>query len=605
MAIPLEPIPLELSYYDRNIPCMAACPVHTNAGAYVAAIAEGDDKTAYLTARMPNPFASVCGRVCAAPCEDACRRGEVDQPIAIRALKRFVTEKYGPEATPYAPHVEASDRPERKESIAVVGGGPAGLSCAHDLRLHGYQVTLYEATQILGGMMVLGIPEYRLDRSLVQAEIDAILGLGVDVHMGTKLGEDVTLAELRKQHDGVVLTIGATLGRGLDIPGANADGVLRAIEFLININQGFTVDLGEKVVVIGGGNVAMDAARTALRAAEYDEKAATEDIEDDTDLSEAVDAARSAVRAGATDVTIVSLESLEEMPAAEFEIEEAEVEGIVFRHRLGPNKVIVEDGHVVGLETVQVTSVFDDEGRFAPTFDRDVVEVLEADTVILAIGQAIDIEAIGGEAGPEVSPRRTIETDPTRFTTSLDKVWSAGDAAFGPRNLIDAIAEGRRVAANIHHTFGGVEEQDPQGILIPLRSFHRLDDLYDRVPRQDIPTLPTERRIGLAEVETGFSEEQARAEASRCLRCFSNIQLDTGICVLCGLCVDVCPYDLISIVPASDFDGSAAGTALLLDESKCIRCALCIERCPTDALSMSTWVGAGAINEPQRVEVQV
>jgi NADPH-dependent glutamate synthase beta subunit-like oxidoreductase len=596
-------IPLDLSYYDTNIPCMAACPVHTNAGAYVAAIAEGDDKTAYLTARMPNPFASVCGRVCAAPCEDACRRGEVDQPIAIRALKRFVTEKYGPEATPYKPQVVASERPERTEHIAVVGGGPAGLSAAHDLRLHGYQVTLFEATDRLGGMMVLGIPEYRLDRGLVQAEIDAIIGLGVDVRMNTKLGEDVEFEQLRSDYDGVVLTIGATLGRGLDIPGADADGVLRAIEFLININRGFTVDVGEKVVVVGGGNVAMDAARTALRAAEYGEAAQPQDADEDTDLVQAVEAARSARRAGAKEITIVSLESAEEMPAAEFEIEEAEVEGIEFRHRLGPDRIVVEGGMVTGLATVKATSVFDDEGRFAPTFDRDVTETLEADTVILAIGQAIDLDAIGGDAGPAISPRRMIETDPERFTTSLDKVWSAGDAAFGPRLLIDAIAEGRKVAADIHATFGGSSEEQTNGTLIPLRSFHRLEDLYDRVPRQEIPTLPTERRIGLAEVELGFTEEEARAEASRCLRCFSNIQLDTGSCVLCGLCVDVCPFDLISIVPASDFDESVEGTALLLDESRCIRCALCIERCPTKALSMSTWVGAGAIQDPQKVEV--
>ncbi len=596
-------IPLELSYYDSNIPCMAACPVHTNAGAYVAAIAEGDDKTAYLTARMPNPFASVCGRVCAAPCEDACRRGEIDQPIAIRALKRFVTEKYGPEASPYKPSVVAMDRPERSESIGIVGGGPAGLAAAHDLRLHGYQVTLYEATEILGGMMVLGIPEYRLDRGLVQSEIDTIIGLGVDVKMGTKLGTDVTLAELRDHHDGVMLALGATLGRGLDIPGNEADGVLRAIEFLLNINQGFSVDVGERVVVIGGGNVAMDAARTALRAAEYGQQASTGDIEDDSDLAEAVDVARSAVRAGAKDVTVVALESLEEMPAAEFEIEEAEIEGIEFRHRLGPHRIEVEDGVVTGLTTVKVLSVFDESGRFAPTFDLEITETFDADTVIIAIGQAIDFDAIDGDSGPEISPRRTIQTDPIKFTTSLPNVWAAGDAAFGPRNLIDAIAEGRKVAADIHRTFGGTEEQEQSGTMIPLRSFHRLDDLYDRIPRQEIPTLPTDRRIGLAEVETGFSEEEARAEAQRCLRCFANIQLDAELCVLCGLCVDVCPFNLISIVPAVDVDLAERGTALLLDESKCIRCALCIERCPTAALSMSVWSGVGALSVQVPVEV--
>jgi len=599
-------IPLELSYYDKNIPCMAACPVHTNAGAYVAAIAEGDDKTAYLTARMPNPFASVCGRVCAAPCEDACRRGEVDQPIAIRALKRFVTEKYGPEASPYQTSVVAMDRPERKESIGIVGGGPAGLAAAHDLRLHGYQVTVYEATEILGGMMVLGIPEYRLDRSLVQAEIDGIIGLGVDVQFDTKLGVDVTLDELRQRHDGVMLALGATLGRGLDIPGHEADGVLRAIEFLINVNRGFKAEVGEKVVVIGGGNVAMDAARTALRAAEYDGNGATAespDIVDDTDLSEAMDVARTAARAGAKEITIVALESPEEMPAASFEIEEAEIEGIEFLHRLGPHHIEVENGSVTGLTTVKVLSVFDEDGRFSPTFDLDIKHTIEADTVIIAIGQSIDLDALGGDSGPAISPRRTIEVDPQTFATSLPNVWAAGDAAFGPRLLIDAVAEGRKVAENVHRAFGGNEDAAEGGTLIPLKSFHRLDDLYDRVPRLEIPSLPSDRRIGLAMVETGFSEAEARTEASRCLRCFSNIQLDTGACVLCGLCVDVCPFNLISIVPAGDLGSGEQGTALLLDESRCIRCALCIERCPTKALSMSTWQGVGALPVPVKVEV--
>jgi len=597
-------IPVELAYYDRNIPCMAACPVHTNAGAYVAAIAEGDDKTAYLTARMPNPFASVCGRVCAAPCEDACRRGEIDQPIAIRALKRFVTEKYGPEAAPCKPSVIAMDRPEKKESIGIVGGGPAGLSAAHDLRLHGYQVTIYEATDILGGMMVLGIPEYRLDRTLVQAEIDAIIEMGVEVKLGDRLGTDVTLEELRRRHDGVMLALGATLGRGLDIPGNEADGVLRAIEFLINVNQGFKADVGEKVVVIGGGNVAMDAARSALRAAEYGGTGESLEIEDDgSDLSEAVDVARAAVRAGAKEITIVALESFEEMPAASFEIEEAEIEGIEFKHRWGPHQIEVAAGSVTGLTTVKVLSVFDEEGRFSPTFDIDVKETIEADTVIIAIGQSIDLDALGGDSGPAISPRRTIEVDPETFATSLPKVWSAGDAAFGPRLLIDAIAEGRKVAADIHSTFGGEQDAAADAILIPLKSFHRLEDLYDRVPRQEIPSLPTERRIGLAEVEIGFSEREARAEASRCLRCFSNIQLDIDLCVLCGLCVDVCPFNLISIVPADEVASEEQGTALLLDESKCIRCALCIERCPTTALSMSTWVGVGALPDLDKVEV--
>jgi NADPH-dependent glutamate synthase beta subunit-like oxidoreductase len=429
--------------------------------------------------------------------------------------------------------------------------------------------------------------------------------MGVDVRYGTRLGTDVSLSELRERHDGVMLALGATLGRGIDVPGADADGVLRAIEFLLNVNQGFQVDIGERVVVIGGGNVAMDAARTALRAAAYGQPAevGVELPEGVDDLAEAVDAARSAVRIGAKQVTVVSLESPEEMPAASFEIEEAKKEGIRFVHRRGPQRIEVSDGDATGLTVVPVLSVFDEQGRFAPTFDLSVEETFDADTVILAIGQAIDVDALGNGSGPAITPRRTIDVDRDTLATSLPNVWAAGDAAFGPRNLIDAIAEGRRVADGMHKAFGGDDDARESGALLELKNFHRLTDLYDRIPRQEIPSLPTDRRIGLAEVETGYTQDEARREAQRCLRCFSNIQLDVDKCVLCGLCVDVCPFDLISMVPAADFDAGGAGTALLLDEEMCIRCGLCIERCPTDALSMSTWVGVGALQMPQLVGV--
>ena len=588
-----------LRYYDANIPCLAACPVNTNAGAYVAAIADGDDLAAYLTARLPNPFASVCGRVCAAPCEDACRRGVVDEPIAIRALKRFVTERYGVESPDRGRTASLLFDPfvDRDRSIGIVGGGPAGLAAAHDLCRLGYRVTLYEATRTLGGMMVLGIPEYRLDRRLVEAEIAAIIGLGIDVELGTRLGPDITLDDLRVRHDGVVLALGATLGRGLDIPGADADGVLRAIEFLINVNQGFRVSIGERVVVVGGGNVAMDAARTALRAAAYgyDAVGSGEPAGDGgRDLTEAVDVARTAVRAGATAVTIVSLESATEMPAAAFEIEEAKLEGVRFVHRRGPHRIETAAGSVTGLTTVGVTSVFDESGHFAPRFDFDDVATLEADTVILAVGQSVDVAAMGA-GGPQVSPRGTIAADPLTMATSLPGVYAVGDAAWGPRNLIDAVADGRRVAAALHRRLGGAAASPAGGVMTPQVGFHRLLDRYDRIPRQGVPTLPTERRIGLREVELGFTEDQARREAERCLRCFANVQFDVGACVLCGLCVDVCPTNVLSIVAAADLPFEAAGTALLLDETGCIRCALCIERCPTNALSMGVWSGVGSL----------
>jgi formate dehydrogenase beta subunit len=589
----------ELSFYDQNIPCLAACPVHTNAGMYVAAIADGADELAYLTARLPNPFASVCGRVCAAPCEDACRRGAIDRPIAIRALKRFVTEKYGTEVDGGDTWLKVAAPPdtEREQSIGIVGGGPSGLAAAHDLRRWGYQVTVYEATDRLGGAMWLGIPEYRLDRTVLQRDIDAIINLGIDVEYNTRMGVDVTFEELQRRHNAIFLGIGATLGRGLDIEGNEADGVFRAIEFLINMNRGFQVDVGERVVVIGGGDVAMDAARTALRADEYaaaSEGATLDPADESSTMQVAFDVARTAARAGAREITVVSLENRKEMPAHEFEIEEAEKEGIRFLHRRGPSRIVTTDGNqVAGLETIGCLSVFDDEGRFAPEFDTEDKSTLAADTVILAIGQAIDLASLG-DHGPEISPRRTVAVDQETGRTSLAGVWSGGDAAKGPRTLIDAIADGRRSAEDIHRFFGGEVADRPEGRMEIVEDFHRLDDTYDRWDRVDVPTLDTGRRIGLAEVETGFTEEMARLEASRCLRCFANILLDIDKCVLCALCSDVCPVDVISLVPAESVDVTAkGGTALLLDEERCIRCALCIDRCPTDALSMGMWSGVG------------
>jgi NAD-dependent dihydropyrimidine dehydrogenase PreA subunit len=363
------------------------------------------------------------------------------------------------------------------------------------------------------------------------------------------------------------------------------------------MNRGFSVDVGERVVVIGGGDVAMDAARTALRADEYAATADTGELdreEESSTLQVAFDAARTAARAGARDITVVSLENRKEMPAHEFEIEEAEKEGIRFVHRRGPSQIVTTDDNLVaGLETIGCLSVFNDEGRFAPEFDTEDKSILPADTIILAIGQAIDLDALG-TSGPEISPRRTIQIDPETGQTSVENIWSGGDAAKGPRTLIDAIADGRKSAEDIHKYFGGEVPDRTEGKMEVVPNFHRLDDTYDRYDRVEVPTLDTGRRIGLAEVETGFTEEMARLEASRCLRCFGNILLDVQKCVLCALCSDVCPVDVISLVPAEQVDVTEKGsTALLLDEERCIRCALCIDRCPTDALSMGVWTGVG------------
>jgi NADPH-dependent glutamate synthase beta subunit-like oxidoreductase/ferredoxin len=584
-----------------NEPCRAACPVHTDAGAYVTAIAEGRYRDAYLIARAPNPFASICGRVCAAPCETACRRGTVDAPISIRALKRFVTERFGVEsfagsaawheAHGPVPPVTGTSTTER--SIGVIGGGPAGLSAAHDLRLAGHAVTVYEANERLGGMMVLGIPEYRLQRALIAREIDAILELGVEARTGFRVGTDASLAELLEHHDALFLAVGTGRARSLDLPGHELDGVLRAVEFLLNVNQGFRVDLGARVVVVGGGNVAFDAARTALRAAS--EKSAppapilrmsAEDAQ--RAMATTLDVARVARRAGVLDVTVIALESPEEAPADPEEIAEAEREGITILYRRGPHR-FVGDSRVQGLETIDVESVFDADGRFAPTFLPGTERIVPADTVILAVGQAADLSLLG-DVALEQNPQGTVRVDPVSLVTSHPRIWAGGDVAKGPRNLIDAIADGQHAAASIHASFGVAPVvAAPRAVAVSIRTgFRRLDTAYDAIPRVDVPTTPTDRRIGFAEVETGYDEADATLESLRCLRCFDNIMLDPSLCILCGLCVDVCPTNCITIVRADRIEaGTTTQSALLLDEDRCIRCALCVNRCPPGALSMA------------------
>jgi NADPH-dependent glutamate synthase beta subunit-like oxidoreductase len=572
-------------WLDANVPCTQACPVLTNAGRYVSAIAEGDFDLAYLIARMPNPFPSICGRVCAAPCESACRRGYFDAPIAIRALKRFACEHAGVESgrAERLWREALQTMPKREERVAIVGAGPAGLACAHDLACFGYQPVVFDAADRPGGMMVLGIPPYRLRREILQAEVRAIVGLGVELRLEQRLGVDFSVSSLFGQgFSSVFLATGAMRSRDLQIPGADLDGVLKAVDFLVNANTGYRVDLGERVVVVGGGNVALDVARTALR-----EEAPSE--------TAAFDVARVAVRMGAREVTVVALEARDEMPAHEFEIEEAEVEGIRIRHRLGPHRVLGSN-HVEGLETLDVSSVFDADGRFNPRTVDGTEKAIECDSLILAIGQAPDLSWLDPADGVQTSPRGTIAVDAQSLATNAPNVFAGGDVAFGPRNLIDAIGDGRRAAASIHAALAGAEEGIAQPRserrMLPLQVLQRPILEYDAVPRVPVPSVASERRIGVPEVELGYTQEQAQREASRCLQCFMNIELDASKCILCGGCVDVCPENVIRIVPVERIDGlveTVSASALILQEDFCIRCGLCIDRCPTRALSFGGW----------------
>ena len=614
-------------WLDSNFPCMAACPVHTEAGRYVALIEEGRYKEAYHVARRPNPFASICGRICAAPCEPACRRGKLDQPIAIRALKRFVCERYGVESMVDLDKLkEVFGRTVKKNGIkvAVIGGGPAGLSCAHDLALLGYDVTVFEAQSVAGGMLRLGVPEYRLPRELIRLEVNTILSLGVELKLNSAIGRDFTISDLKQRsYKAMFIGIGAHKSRDLTIPGVELDGVFRAVDFLLNVNLGYRVELGNKVIVIGGGNVAIDVARTAARQ----EKVEVGHV---TEVAEALDVARSAVRFGAKEVHMVCLEDWHEMPATKEEIAEALEEHIHIHPRKGPGKIQGRNGKVVGFETIDCVSVFDEQRRFNPKFSPGSEQTMEADTIIMAIGQTSDLSWIRPEDGIEITARNTIKVEHATLATSAPGIFAGGDVSFGPRNAIDAIANGKKAAQSIHRYIMGESETDVglafhereiEIVVHDTKAYNRSWG-FEKAERVPIPALPMDRRIGVAQVELCYSEDQAQREASRCLHCWVNTIFEPNgeeygtECILCGGCVDICPENCIELVSLDRIDAdetltkdlqeeynivikgentSETGAIMIKDEDICIRCGLCAKRCPVGCITMEEYYASEAL----------
>jgi NADPH-dependent glutamate synthase beta subunit-like oxidoreductase/ferredoxin len=615
---------VDFAWLESNFPCHAACPVGTEAGRYVALIADGRYREAYAVARRPNPLASICGRICAAPCEAACRRGALDQPLSIRALKRFVTERFGVESMIDLDMLREiygkRDLRYPEDRVAIVGAGPAGLGAAHDLALLGYPVTLFEAQPVPGGMLRLGIPEYRLPRELIKLEINAILNLGVDLQVNRRLGKDFTLGDLRALgFRATFLAIGAHRGRDLQVPGVELDGVLKGVDYLLNINMGYRLEIGRRVLVLGGGNVALDVARTALRAGVPEEA-----ISPEINIVTALDIARSALRFGVKEVHVVSLESFGEMPADPEEMAQAQEEGVVFHPGRGLKRILGADGKVSGIETLDCSSVFDAQGRFNPTFVEGTELAMAGDTVILAIGQASDLSFLRPEDGVAVTRGGTIQVDPETLATTAPGTFAGGDVAFGPRIAISAVADGKRAAGSIHAYLRGMPAATRrlEVILEPLRGFTRELD-YEGIPRQRPPVLPIARRIGIAEIEQCFPEAAARREGSRCLRCWINTIFhqdpERGTeCILCGACADVCPEDCIEFVPLAEvladpalrelalaelgeeaealFAQAPAGTALIKDETICIRCGLCAARCPAGTINMEKFALEEAAN---------
>lgn len=626
---------VDTDYYRKQISCQSACPVHTDARGYVNAVIEGDYQAGYIRARQPNPFASTCGRVCAAHCEKACRRGKIDAPITIRALKRFLCEPYGVEAMSHLPIARGQSREAgiallpgnafsnaataesfsqltawREKGIArektgngkvaVIGSGPAGLSAAHDLALLGYRVTIFEAAPEAGGMTKLGIPEYRLPRDLLKLEIGEILELGAELKLNTRLGSDFNLSTLREQgFKAIFIAIGAHKDREMDIEGIHLDGTLPAVDFLLNVNLGYRVDLGEKVVVVGGGDVAVDAARMAARLGEVYDLLTT------GDLVTAVDAARHALRLGVRNVHIVYRGAREEMRASQEELESALEEGIALHTGLVPRRIIGSAGKVIGLETVATRSRYDERGQRALVPVPGSETIIDCTSVILAIGQESDLSFIQPEDGI-ATKQGTIVADSETLVTTAPGIFAGGDVVFGPRTIIEAVADGHKAARAVdNYLRGGQTRVMRKGWMteVPLSYLPNPD--YQHAPRVGPPKISLDRRTGVSEVEMVFDEATAREQAERCLKCHVQTVFNSDLCILCGGCVDICPTHCLKLVPVAKLEGNReladlirvkygeegqkAGTAMIKDETRCIRCGLCYRRCPTGAITMEAF----------------
>jgi formate dehydrogenase (NADP+) beta subunit len=481
-------------------------------------------------------------------------------------------------------------------------------------------------------MLHLGIPEYRLPRDVLQAQVREILDLGPELRLNARLG-DFSLADLRAQgFKAVLLAIGLHRSRDLIIPGHELDGVVKGIDFLLNVNLGYRFSIGKKVVVIGGGNVAIDVARSALRQQQRLtlEALSTSLLPDsltpgelDVAMKELMDVSRAALRMGAREVHLICLESREEMPAFGEEIEEGLQEGLKIHPSRGPQRFIGKNGKLSGVETIRCLSVFDIQHRFSPNFAEGTEEVIPCETVILAIGQASDLSFLTPEDGIESTRQGTVKIDPGTLMTTAPGIFAAGDIAFGPRLIISAVADGKKAAEQIDRYLRGPEwKPQPRYVQITVLGHHRMAERFDEYSRLAVPVNPLERRTGIAEVEIGYSEEQARRESARCLQCWINTifegnEVKGTECILCGGCVDVCPENCLRLVPLSQLQfsedtqaqlaaeagfhqgtlqhlavedlPSSEGSAMVKDETICIRCGLCAERCPAHTITMEAF----------------
>lgn len=586
------------SWYQENIPCQEACPVKTNCRGYLNLTAAGEFEKAWELALDPNPLASICGSVCAAPCETACRRKEVDKPLSIRYVKKFLSDwthqNVRIDGRQYTQPAAPVFGPPAKR-VAVVGAGCAGLAAASDLSKQGFGVTIYDALDQAGGTALAGVPPFRLPREVIDRDIRGIVNDNVELRLSTYVGRDVMLSELRDQFDAVLISGGCFVPNYAGIPGEDADGVMGGIVFLERAYRGRPVEVGKKVIVLGGGYTAMDCSSTAWRL-------------------------------GAEEVTVVYRRGREEMVVDEEELTETQREDIRFVYLATPVEFLTnESGHVRAVKFVRnKLGEPDKAGRRTPVAIEGSEFEMPADTVLLALGQSPDATWLADIPEFRVKRVRDLEIDPRTLQTKVHKIFVAGDYRTNPTTIIEAVAEGRSAAQQIarylddnadavsvpeyHEVVTLRRSSTPDNVgIIALegelaRVYHNMSADYDRIPRQEMPKLTKSERRGLfLETNRGYSEAQAVAESDRCLKCNFNIEIIGELCIICGGCVDVCPMDVIHIVDMGDVvdDGSipavaeakkwSNGVAFYLDETACIRCALCVIRCPTDAITMNRY----------------
>jgi formate dehydrogenase (NADP+) beta subunit len=592
----------DLDYYIRQIDCRDGCPVKTDGRGYMMALHAGNLLEGYKIARGPNPFASICGMICGAPCEISCRRDRVDKTLTIRAQKRFLDEWFGLDKEAHVKSLEfsysrGSTKPEPNGlKVACIGAGVASLTAAHDLLRLGYAVDVFEMMRMPGGMLTYGVPTYRLKNEVAINECYAIEHLGARIFYNMKVGRDITMTELQAKYDAVFIGIGLWKSRELPIPGADGPDIIRGIEYLRVRCADQEWKIGENVIVVGGGNVAFDVARSSLRN-------------------------------GAKKVTMVCLESRDEQTADEFEIEDGMEEGITIVNRVGP--VAVErdvTGQVTGLRVHPIYSLFDYTGKFAPQYVPDSQYVIPCDTLALAIGQSMDMSLFDGwdKKNDLKVERGVIKVERETGRTSVQGVYAGGDAAYGPALFITAIRHGQESARAIDTDLRGTHPyQEFVGEFTEISPMR--DKTYLRT-KWSLPTMqPAAVRVhNLNIVENNYTEEEAHQQANRCLQCHVSPVFDGTLCIKCNGCVDVCPCNCLKQVPVSKVNLDLAegnlrvavdnfygidsvsmsseelaelGTVMLKDEDLCIRCGLCAEKCPTQAVTMDVmnysfrWIG--------------